>query len=112
MIVEEVIKKHLDKHLKAPSFFEFEEHMPDEFVMVERIGGGRNDKLPNARFAIQSYSNTLFEAALLNQEVKNVMDLITEQNEVSGVRLVSDYNFTDIETRKYRYQAVYEIYHY
>ena len=41
--------------------------------------------------------------------------MFTAQDEVasiSAVRFDSDYNFTDTDTKHYRYQAVFEITHY
>lgn len=54
----------------------------------------------------------MFEAAKLNEKIKNLMyDLITV-SEVSKVSLNSDYNYTDLETKEYRYQAVFDIHYY
>ena len=33
-------------------------------------------------------------------------------NSISKIKLNSDYNFTDTETKEYRYQAVFDINHY
>ena len=33
-------------------------------------------------------------------------------DEIASVKLNSDYNFTDEETKQYRYQAVFDIKHY
>lgn len=112
MIIEEVIKNFFDGHLDVPSFFEHELTMPDTFVMIERVGGSQKNKLPTARVAFQSYAPSLYEAAELNEKVKLVVESMVEEDLVSGVRLNSDYNFTDIETRQYRYQALYEIFYY
>lgn len=40
------------------------------------------------------------------------MDDLVNESEVSGVYLNADYNFTDVETKEYRYQAVFDIFHY
>ncbi|SDQ04437.1 hypothetical protein SAMN04487752_0319, partial [Carnobacterium viridans] len=50
--------------------------------------------------------------ALLNEELKEVVENLILLNEISGVRLNSDYNFTDTTTKEYRYQAVFDINHY
>ena len=54
----------------------------------------------------------MFEAAKLNEKIKNLMYDLTTISEVSKVKLNSDYNFTDTETKRYRYQAIFDIYHY
>ena len=62
-----------------------------------------------ATFAFQSYAPSLQKAAELNEKVKKVVEDLITVNEVSGVHHNSDYNFTDTETKQYRYQAVYDI---
>ena len=49
------------------------------------------------------------KAAELNEKLKQVIENMVELNEISGIHLNSDYNFTDTETKKYRYQAVFDI---
>lgn len=59
--------------------------------------------------AIQSYAPSMYEAARLNERVKAAMDSAAELDAVSASRLNSDYNFTDTTTKRYRYQAVYDL---
>ena len=47
-----------------------------------------------------------------NEKVKAAMKRIIEQDEISRSTLNSDYNFTDVITKKYRYQAVYDLKYY
>ena len=59
--------------------------------------------------SIISYAESLYYAAALNEDVKQAMDDIIALDTVSSAELNSDYNFTDTETKKYRYQAVYDL---
>ncbi len=43
---------------------------------------------------------------MLNEEVKQAIEKMVELPSISRVELNSDYNFTDTETKRYRYQAV------
>ena len=54
----------------------------------------------------------MYEAAALNEKVKAAMKRIIERDEISRSTLNSDYNFTDVTTKKYRYQAVYDLKYY
>ena len=54
----------------------------------------------------------MHDAALLNEEVKDVVEGLIELDDISGISLNSDYNYTDTETKSYRYQAVFDINHY
>ena len=60
----------------------------------------------------QMHGATLLDAINMNEQVKEAMEKLTELNEVSAVRLDTDYNFTNTATKQYRWQAVYEITHY
>lgn len=80
-----------------------------EFVVVERVGSSLVNHIESAEIAVQSYSSSLLGAATLNDTVKKKMLAMIGQTSVSAVRLNSDYNFTDTDTKRYRYQAVYTI---
>ena len=66
----------------------------------------------NSSLAIQSYGASLYDAAKLNEKIKNLMYDLIEVPEVARVKLNSDYNFIDTEIKRYRYQAIFDIYHY
>ena len=111
-MIEIVIKQFLDKHLAAPSFLEKPANPPERYVLFEKTSGGEKDQISSSTFAFQSYAESMYEAAKLNEELKRaVKDLIIE-NDISRVKLNSDYNFTDTTTKEHRYQAVFDISHY
>lgn len=108
-MIEKIVKKYLDEQLDVPSYFEHEKDMPDAFVIIQKTGGGGSDYVHSATFAFQSYAQSLQKAAELNEIVKKAIENLISVNEVSGIHHNSDYNFTDTETKRYRYQAVYDI---
>ena len=82
-----------------------------KMVFVERTGGNGRF-LRQTTIAIQSYGTTMYEAAELNEEVIRYMNGIIELDEITRCDLNQNYNFTDTNTKEYRYQAVFDIYHY
>ena len=82
------------------------------FIVIERTGGGEENHIRSATVAIQSYADTLYGAAQLNEQVKALMDDITLLPQISACDLNSDYNFTDTTKKQYRYQAVYDLVYY
>lgn len=60
----------------------------------------------------------MLQAITLNDEVKDALlgdnDSygIIDLDEIIQIDLNSDYNFTDTETKEYRYQAIFNITHY
>lgn len=111
-MIELVIKNYLDGHLSVPSFFERPEDPPGAYVLLEKTGSAKRNYLPSATFAFQSYAPSMYEAAVLNEEVKSAAEGMIALDEISAVNLNSDYNFTDTTTKEYRYQAVFDINHY
>lgn len=110
-MIEKTILEHLAKELTVRVGLE-EIEKEKAFVVLEKIGGGESEYIKDSTFAIQSYGASLWESAKLNEEVKKAMDKLVEADEICQVSLNSDYNFTDTEKKRYRYQAVYDITHY
>ncbi|MEJ8751666.1 hypothetical protein WKS98_03395 [Lagierella sp. ICN-221743] len=111
-MIEITIKKYLEKNLKVPIFLEVPEKMPSKFIVFEKTGSSRKNYLNSSTFAFQSYALNLYGAAKLNEELKEVVLKMLELPEMANIKLNSDYNFTDMDLKKYRYQAVFDIYHY
>lgn len=111
-MIEIIILNHLSAELDIPVALEKPEPAPNKYVLLDKIGSGRSDRMPSATFAFQSYSTSLFKAATLNEAVKRAVDKLILLDEIRGLTLNSDYNFTDTTTKQYRYQAVYDIKHY
>lgn len=108
-MIEKIILDHLSSCLQIPVYLEHRDSEPDSFVLIERIGSSTDNMVTTVSFAIQSYGPSMLEACKLNERVKDAMDRSIELNSLSKVSLDSDYNFTDTETKKYRYQAIYDL---
>lgn len=111
-MIELIIRKYLVSKLEIPVVLEHQKNLPKRYILLEKTSGKRNNYLNSSTIAIQSYAESLLEAAKLNEKIKNIMFDLIEVNEVSRVDLNSDYNFTDPETKQYRYQAVFDINYY
>lgn len=108
-MIETTVIKHLSNALRVPVYAERPEKPEESYVIVEKTGSSRTNYVDHAMIAIQSYAATMLGAAELNEEVKAAMDDLISIDKVSESRLNSDSNFTDISTKQYRYQAVYDI---
>lgn len=112
-MIEKIIIDYLSENLTVPVFAEVPADDSGRFVVIEKTGSSRVNYLDSATIAVQSYADTLLDAAELNQITKGHMLALPEHSdEVSAVRLDTDYNFTDTETRKYRYQGVFIVTYY
>lgn len=110
-MIEIIILNHLKKYLEVPVHLEKQTNVKP-YVLFEKTSSGKSNHLPSATIAFQSYGNSLFEAAELNEKVKSAVEKLIELNDIRGLDLNSDYNFTDTTTKEYRYQAVYDIRYY
>lgn len=85
---------------------------PKKYIVIEKTGSREEDLLNTATIAIQSISkNSLYEAAEINDLIKATMKSMPDTQDVYGIKLNSDYNFTNTATKEYRYQAVFDIYY-
>ena len=111
-MIELLILEFLKEKLDVPVYLERPNLLDENFVFFEKTGSSRENFLESSTFAFQSYGQSLYEAASLNERVKQSLFDMETLNEISKVKLNSDYNFTDTELKQYRYQAVFDIYHY
>lgn len=111
-MIEKRLLDYLNDALSVPCRMEMPEKVSGQFVVLEKTGTYRLNKITQATFAIQSYAPTLYDAALLNEQVKAAMEDLVERDDISRVQLNSDYNYTDTAMKRYRYQAVFVVTYY
>ena len=108
-MIETTVLDYLSGKLDVPVYMEEPEKPPQEYVVIEKTGSGRKNYINSAMLALQSYGATLYQAAELNEQVKAAMEDIVDLDLISRAELNTDYNFTDTQTKRYRYQAVYDL---
>ena len=111
-MVEKTILDHLTQRLNVKVFMEEPEKPPKSYVIIEKVGSRQSNRIDTASFAVQSYGASLLQASELNQSVKEAMSDLVIHSDIASCKPTSDYNFTDISTKRYRYQALFDITHY
>ena len=111
-MIETTVQDFLLNRLGVPVTMEVPEGASGTFVVLEKTGSSRQNYIRRATLAVQSYAPTLLSAAQLDDRVIEAMLALPELNRVAACRLERDYNFTDTETNKYRYQAVFAVTYY
>lgn len=114
-MIEETILNYLNasNDLSAPVLMEIPGTTPTTFYLLEKTGSAFNNHIYSSTFVIQSYGETLYETACMNDEIKEVMLYgLLEEEQIVSVSLNTDYNYTDTQSKRYRYQAVFDIIHY
>lgn len=115
-MIEQIIYDFLSSELSVPVAMEVPASPPDEYVVVTKTGSGSKDHIHSAMIVIRSYSDSLYNASKLNETVKLAMlgdesttYGIVGATEISKCQLNTDYNATDTQSKKYRYQAVFDL---
>lgn len=112
-MIEKTILNHLLNNLDCGVYME-KPRNPSErsYVVIELTGQREEDHITQSTFAFQTYGASLLDAAELRDGVKAAVKTLIELNEVTDVDLNASYNFTDQQTKEYRYQTVFDITHY
>lgn len=111
-MIEKVVIDYLNTD-SVPAYAERPEVEPAKpYLLIEKTGSTLVNHIASATIAVQSWAQTLAEAADLNEEVKAAMEGITDLDAIASCRLNSDYNFTSTALKAYRYQAVFTITYY
>ena len=112
-LIEAIVISHLASELKTDNVFaERPEDPPAQYYVIEKTSAGKKNHVSRATVAVQSISSgSMLEAAQMSKDVEKAMECLISVANVSAVRLNSAYNFTNPETKEYRYQAVFDIYY-
>lgn len=111
-MIEKTILNYLNSALNVPVYMENPPRPPLSYVVIEKTGSSRANGLNHSMMTFKSYAGSMYGAAQLNEAVKYAMDGADSLRQVVSSRLNSDYNYTETPTKRYRYQAVYDIWHY
>ena len=111
-MIEIIVLNYLKNNLSVPVHVEKPTQKPQRYVVLDKIGSSKENHLKSSTIAFQSYAESKYQAAYLNEQVKDAVENMVVLDEIAGVSLNSDYNFTDTTTKEYRYQAVFDINHY
>lgn len=83
----------------------------DEYLLIQKTGNAYQDFLESPVIVIQSISKkSKYTAAFINELVKGAMFTFRDHvKNVFGCTLNTDYDFTNTQTKEYRYQSVWNM---
>lgn len=111
-MIELTVLEFMKSAVNVPVLMEYPVDPPESFVVLKKGDSGRENHLDNAMFVADSYGGSLYDCAVLNEQVKSGFDRLTELDCVSSASLAGDYPAFDAKNKRHRYQAVYNITHY
>ena len=113
MNIEIAVIDYLRKALETDRIYaEVPEEKNGTFFVIDKIGSSTENRICTSTIAIQSYADSKLDASEQNERMKKAMDGITVLDCISGCQRDTDYDYTNIAKKQYRYQAVFEITHY
>lgn len=95
-----------------PAVLEMPENYAPPLVVIEKTASSETDTIMRATLTVQSYGASLYAAAQLSKLVRRRMEALIAMPEISAVEMNGEYNYTDTETKRYRYQAVFDVVYY
>lgn len=108
-LIEQTVMDYLEDQTGIPTYGERPKRPDPEYLLVERTGSGEEDLIRRAAIAVQTYADSMARAAEMCEIVERAMKDITDLENISKCKLNSSYNYTDTESKKYRYQAVFNL---
>jgi hypothetical protein len=111
-MIEEILLKYLKDAASVETYVGMPAKLPPRFWVIEKVGGGEENFLKHATVAIKSYEESEYEAAKLNELLKESMRQVVSLDSISGYELNSDYSFMDTVRKLPRYQAVFNFFYF
>lgn len=109
-MIEVTVKNAIETYTGIATYMEIPKNHPDTFAIIERVGGSQDEHISYAMISVQIYAPSMGYAAQACDTISQAMlyEAINEPD-ISSVALNAKYNATDTETKKYRYQAIFDI---
>lgn len=108
-MIEVDIIRYLSNALGISVTSEKPTRKPTEYVVIEKIDGGRINYIDAITISIMSYSDTLLNAAKLDEKVQEAMFNIIELENVSSCKLGGGGQSIDRQTKEYAYESIFNI---
>lgn len=111
-MIETTIIAYLNANLTVYVGGEIPDKPPLRYVVVQKKGGERVNRIDTALFQFDAYAESLAAAAALCKDVMAVVEDMTDLDDICSCEYGGDFNATDTASKRYRYQAMYNITHY
>lgn len=111
-MIETIVFDFMKSSLSVPVFMEYPTEQHTRFVVLRKADSSRDNMVDTAMFVADSYAETVYETAKLNEQVVSAFDSLTDLESVSSSKRGGDYNAPDTQNKRYRYQAVCNVTYY
>ena len=111
-MIETIVKAFMESRLSVPVFMEYPKESHKRFVVLRKAGSSRENMVDTAMFIADSYAESMFESAKLNEQVVTAFDSLADLDAIGSSKRGGDYNIPDTQNKRYRYQAVCNVTYY
>ena len=99
----------MNEVMEEPCYMQIPEVETLPFVAMQNIGESGTRFVKDVTISFQSYADTLYKAAELNEKVKEAVYNMVSVKNISAVSLNSSSYQPDTRYKRYRYQALFVI---
>ena len=111
-MIETVLRNYLEEEIKVPVLMEFPHEVPEKFVLLKKIDGGRRDHISAVTFRVEVRGQTLYETAVLAESAKDALLNAISIDRVSSSMLGGERQLTDTANNLYEYDLTFNFYYY
>ena len=108
-LIEVTIKNYLDGVLDVPVSLEIPKETSSAFVVFQITDRDKVDLINKVTVRLYSYGQSNYQAALLDEKVREAMENITDLNEVFSSKIGGGGANIDNTLKKYRYTCYYNL---
>lgn len=117
MLIEQVVKQYLDGVFTGEGsdegvdvYLETPETLPASFIVFRLADRGKENQINAVTLEMMSYAPSKYEAALLDEKLRDAMDNIITLPDIS-CRFGGGNDSPDTSLKKYRYRCYYNLYY-
>ena len=111
-MLEVTLRQYLAEELSVPVYLEVPKTIPAEYVLLQLIDSGKINQIDAATFSIVAISDSLYNAALLSNSIKEALLDSISLRCISHVDLGGEMSGIDSANKKYQYELTFNFYYY
>lgn len=112
-MIETMLLNYLKAELETvPVYMEQPKNPPDVYVIIQVIDAGRINHIDAVTINLQARAKSLYEAAALKEDIKDVMLGAITLPQISHASLGAEMAQTDSANHNYQYELTFNYYYY
>ena len=111
MIIEKIILDYLTTVLSVPVKVETPTEDLTEYVVFRLYDRGKENHINSATIEFECYSDSKYNAAVLDEELRVAMENIVVLNEISASKFGGGSDDIDSTLKRYRYRSFFNLFY-